>query len=305
MAYVKMQKIPYYDNNTQQMQKNMNKIANMTDEQVLIESALKTKKEMDKSPSKIASKIVFPATIGALIADNVVKTKGSPSAKLAVGLGSLASWAILNKSFNIAQKVSLKASDNVKNENTKRGIMIGGMLAGGTALYLAASKVIGKGVNYLMGKIPGAEKHISKAALNFDNTVKSNGFVKAVKKNIASPLKNLAAKHPKLTKALSNNSKLIIMATGILAALGLAAKVANKEQKTFDKNIKEMMATREEVREINSLFSKAQNKYEQTVPDWFVADNAALIKTAEQRPEEMDETVQEIISDGMNGKFEE
>ena len=97
MAYVKMQKIPYYDNNTQQMQKNMNKIANMTDEQVLIESALKTKKEMDKSPSKIASKIVFPATIGALIADNVVKTKGSPSAKLAVGLGSLASWVILNK----------------------------------------------------------------------------------------------------------------------------------------------------------------------------------------------------------------
>lgn len=298
MAQVKMQKIPYFNSNPQKTINKINNIANMSDEEIIRNSAIKTYKEARKSPVNIASKLVMPATIGALILDNVAKTKGAPSVKLAVGLGGLASWAILSKSFGAARKASIKAAQNVKNDNTKAGLAIGGTLVGGTALYMGASTLIGKGIKFLTKKMPGATRDISKLAAKFDNSFNSNGVVKAIKKNIGEPLKNIATKHPKLTKTLAKNSKILIIASGILAAVGLAAKASRNNQKAFDKNTQEMLMAREEARQVTNMQEKSQARYDK-IPEHFYVNNEPLIKTVEFNPINIDNVTEEIISDAI------
>ncbi|HIQ89242.1 TPA: hypothetical protein IAA68_05430 [Candidatus Galligastranaerophilus faecipullorum] len=302
---VNLVKIPYYSDDTKDTVRKINSAAKISDGEIIAASAKKAKRDTDKSLTAKVSRLVFPTTVGAFVLNDMAKTKikagdvikkAPPSAKLAAGVLSLASWLIFIKSFDIAGKVSDKAAKKTDNETAKAGISIAGTIAGGMALYAGATKLLQKGIGALGKKMPDKMASLSKKAAEFDKNFSANGFVKSIKKHIGEPLSAFAAKHPKLTGTLSRNSRGIIFISSILAAVGLGIGLANKEKKEFENNIDTMFQTREEAKFASQILKDSKNAYnKQFNKDEFSTDAAKILNAAEHSAKDLDEAASDAI----------
>ena len=108
---VNLVKIPYYSDDTKNTVRKINSAAKISDGEIIAASAKKAKRDTDKSLTAKVSRLVFPATVGAFVLNDMAKTKikagdviknAPPSAKLAAGVLSIASWLIFINSFDIA-----------------------------------------------------------------------------------------------------------------------------------------------------------------------------------------------------------
>ena len=289
---VVLEKLPYYTGETKNTTDKICDIAKMSDSEVVLSAAKKAQEDVKKSKTAKISNAIFPATVGAFIIDDLIKAKGAPSLKLAAGGLSLASWLVFIKSFDVAGKISDKISQKTDNENAKNAISIFGKIGGGFAIYAGASKLIKKGIDKLAPKLL---PQITEKATAFDNAFASNRIVKSISKNIIKPIKEFGSNHPKLAKFAHNNSKLFIAGASILSAIGLAAKLANKQEEAFKNNVGNMLEKREEARLASDVIGQAEESYKTSINDRYDIDTTSIIETAENNPKELDRVVTETL----------
>lgn len=289
---VVLEKIPFYKGETKNTTEKIQSISRMSDSDIINTSIQKTQEDIKNSKTAKIGNMIYPATIGAFVLDDIIKTKGAPSIKLAAGGLSLASWLIFIKSFDVAGKISDKISKKAENENTQNTISLLGKIGGGFAIYTGISNLIGKGLK-AMPKMP----KLAKAAANFDKTVTSNGIAKSLNKNILKPIAKFAAEHPKLSSFVRGNSKLLIVGASILSSIAVAAKLSNKSQKTFEDNINNMYNQREEAKVASEILRSSQEEYK-NIDNKIRFENERIIETAESNPKELDRVTKETLAYG-------
>lgn len=264
------EKIPYHTSQMSAIKCNIARAANASDEDILNASVNKTLKDSKKTVAAKLSKAVFPATVGAFILNEMAQTKvksgdviknAPPSIKLAVGLSSLASWLIFTKSLSAANTVSKKVADKTENPDVQTGINVLGTIGGGIGLYLGVGTGINKLLSKFIKKMPDTTKEIAKKASSFDEKFLSNNIVKTLKKHVGDPLKNIAKKHPKTTGFISRNANLLILCGSILSYVALALKQKKDTQKLFEKNVENMVQSREEAQVALNMFDEAEKNY--------------------------------------------
>lgn len=301
---VKLKNIPHYTLQTSAVKNNIAKTANMTNEELLSASANKTLDESNKTVTAKLRKAVFPATVAAFILNNMAQTKiksgdtiknAPPSIKLAVGIGSLASWLLFAKSLDAANNVSKKVAGKTENPDLKTGINVLGTIGGGIGLYLGVTTGINKLLSKFVKKMPDTAKEIAKKAHSFDEKFLNNGIIKSLKKHISDPLKNIAAKHPKTSGFLSRNAGLLILGGSIISSVALAFKQEKDKQKLFEKNVETMAQTRQEAREALNILDETENNYDKIFEKPRYADTENIINTAAEPYADIDKVAQEEL----------
>ena len=139
---VVLEKIPFYKGEAKNTTEKIQSISRMSDSDIINTSIQKTQEDIKNSKTAKIGNMIYPATIGAFVLDDIIKTKGAPSIKLAAGGLSLASWLIFIKSFDVAGKISDKISKKAENENTQNTISLLGKIGGGFAKYEEISNLI-------------------------------------------------------------------------------------------------------------------------------------------------------------------
>ncbi len=301
---VKLKNIPHYTLQTSAVKNNIAKTANMTNEELLSASANKTLDESNKTVTAKLRKAVFPATVAAFILNNMAQTKiksgdtiknAPPSIKLAVGIGSLASWLLFAKSLDAANNVSKKVADKTENSDLKTGINALGTIGGGIGLYLGFGTAFKKLTGKFVEKMPDTAKEIAKKARSFDEKFLSNNIVKSLKKHVSDPIKNIAKKHPKTSGFISRNASLLILGGSIISAIALTLKQEKNKQELFDKNLQNTFQTREEARKALNMLDKAENNYDKIFEKPRYADTENIINTAAEPYAGIDKVAQEEL----------
>lgn len=302
---VRLEKIPYHTPQTAEAKANIARTANMTDENLLNISLNKTLNDSNKTVTAKLSKAIFPATIGALILNEMAHAKiksgdviknAPPSIKLAVGLSSLASWLIFAKSLDAAGDASKKIADKTENPDLKTGINVLGTIGGGIGLYLGVSTGINKLLSKFVKKMPDTTKEIAKKARSFDEKFLSNNIVKSLKKHVSDPLKNIAKKHPKTSGFISKNASLLILGGSIISAIALTFKKEKDKQELFDKNLQDMLQTREEAKKALNMLDKAENNYDEIFEKERYADTENIINAAAKPYADIDKATQQELN---------
>lgn len=298
---VRLEKIPYHTPQTAEAKANIARRANMSNEELLNASANKTLDDSNKTVTAKLSKAIFPATIGALILNEMAQAKKSgknapPSIKLAVGLSSLASWLIFAKSLDAAGDASKKVADKTENPDLKTGINVLGTIGGGIGLYLGVSTGINKLLSKFVKKMPDTTKEIAKKARSFDEKFLSNNIVKSLKKHVSDPLKNIAKKHPKTSGFISKNASLLILGGSIISAIALTFKKEKDKQELFDKNLQDMIQTREEAKKALNMLDKAENNYDEIFEKERYADTENIINAAAEPYTDIDKVTQKELN---------
>ena len=298
---VRLEKIPYHTPQTAEAKANIARRANMSNEELLNASANKTLDDSNKTVTAKLSKAIFPATIGALILNEMAQAKKSgknapPSIKLAVGLSSLASWLIFAKSLDAAGDASKKIADKTENPDLKTGINVLGTIGGGIGLYLGVSTGINKLLSKFVKKMPDTTKEIAKKARSFDEKFLSNNIVKSLKKHVSGPLKNIAKKHPKTSGFISKNASLLILGGSIISAIALTFKKEKDKQELFDKNLQDMIQTREEAKKALNMLDKAENNYDEIFEKERYADTENIINAAAEPYTDIDKVTQKELN---------
>lgn len=298
---VRLEKIPYHTPQTAEAKANIARRANMSNEELLNASANKTLDDSNKTVTAKLSKAIFPATIGALILNEMAQAKKSgknapPSIKLAVGLSSLASWLIFAKSLDAAGDASKKIADKTENPDLKTGINVLGTIGGGIGLYLGVSTGINKLLSKFVKKMPDTTKEIAKKARSFDEKFLSNNIVKSLKKHVSDPLKNIAKKHPKTSGFISKNASLLILGGSIISAIALTFKKEKDKQELFDKNLQDMIQTREEAKKALNMLDKAENNYDEIFEKERYADTENIINAAAEPYTDIDKVTQKELN---------
>ena len=298
---VRLEKIPYHTPQTAEAKANIARRANMSNEELLNASANKTLDDSNKTVTAKLSKAIFPATIGALILNEMAQAKKSgknapPSIKLAVGLSSLASWLIFAKSLDVAGDASKKVADKTENPDLKTGINVLGAIGGGIGLYLGVITGINKLLSKFVKKMPDTTKEIAKKARSFDEKFLSNNIVKSLKKHVSGPLKNIAKKHPKTSGFISKNASLLILGGSIISAIALTFKKEKDKQELFDKNLQDMIQTREEAKKALNMLDKAENNYDEIFEKERYADTENIINAAAEPYTDIDKVTQKELN---------
>ena len=302
---VKLEKFPYQTPRTAEAKANIARTANMTDENLLNISLNKTLDDSNKTVTAKLRKAIFPATVGALILNEMAHAKiksgdviknAPPSIKLAVGVGSLASWLLFAKSLDAANNVSKKVAGKTENPDSKTGINVLGTIGGGIGLYLGVTTGINKLLSKFVKKMPDTAKEIAKKAHSFDEKFLNNGIVKSLKKHISDPLKNIAAKHPKTSGFLSRNAGLLILGGSIISSVALAFKQEKDKQKLFEKNVETMAQTRQEAREALNILDETENNYDKTFEKPRYADTENIINAAVEPYADIDKVAQQELN---------
>ena len=298
---VRLEKIPYHTPQTAEAKANIARRANMSNEELLNASANKTLDDSNKTVTAKLSKAIFPATIGALILNEMAQAKKSgknapPSIKLAVGLSSLASWLIFAKSLDAAGDASKKIADKTENPDLKTGINVLGTIGGGIGLYLGVSTGINKLLSKFVKKMPDTTKEIAKKARSFDEKFLNNNIVKSLKKHVSDPLKNIAKKHPKTSGFISKNASLLILGGSIISAIALTFKKEKDKQELFDKNLQDMIQTREEAKKALNMLDKAENNYDEIFEKERYADTENIINAAAEPYADIDKVTQQELN---------
>ena len=298
---VRLEKIPYHTPQTAEAKANIARRANMSNEELLNASANKTLDDSNKTVTAKLSKAIFPATIGALILNEMAQAKKSgknapPSIKLAVGLSSLASWLIFAKSLDAAGDASKKIADKTENPDLKTGINVLGTIGGGIGLYLGVSTGINKLLSKFVKKMPDTTKEIAKKARSFDEKFLNNNIVKSLKKHVSDPLKNIAKKHPKTSGFISKNASLLILGGSIISAIALTFKKEKDKQELFDKNLQDMIQTREEAKKALNMLDKAENNYDEIFEKERYADTENIINAAAEPYTDIDKVTQKELN---------
>lgn len=298
---VRLEKIPYHTPQTAEAKANIARRANMSNEELLNASANKTLDDSNKTVTAKLSKAIFPATIGALILNEMAQAKKSgknapPSIKLAVGLSSLASWLIFAKSLDAAGDASKKIADKTENPDLKTGINVLGTIGGGIGLYLGVSTGINKLLSKFVKKMPDTTKEIAKKARSFDEKFLSNNIVKSLKKHVSDPLKNIAKKHPKTSGFISKNASLLILGGSIISAIALTFKKEKDKQELFDKNLQDMIQTREEAKKALNMLDKAENNYDKIFEKERYTDTENIINAAAEPYTDIDKVTQKELN---------
>ena len=301
---VKLEKFPYQTPRTAEAKANIARTANMTDENLLNISLNKTLDDSNKTVTAKLRKAIFPATVGALILNEMAHAKiksggviknAPPSIKLAVGVGSLASWLLFAKSLDAANNVSKKVADKTENPDLKTGINVLGTIGGGIGLYLGVTTGINKLLSKFVKKMPDTTKEIAKKARSFDEKFLSNNIVKSLKKHVSDPIKNIAKKHPKTSGFISRNASLLILGGSIISAIALTLKQEKNKQELFDKNLQNTFQTREEARKALNMLDKAENNYDKIFEKPRYADTENIINTAAEPYADIDKVAQEEL----------
>lgn len=285
-----LEKVPFYKGETENTAQKIYDMSKMSDGDIINASIQKTQDDVKNSKTAKIGNMIYPATIGAFVLDDVIKTKGAPSLKLAAGGLSLASWLIFIKSFDIAGKISDKISKKSENENTQNTISLLGKIGGGFAIYTGVSSLMKKGLNKVMPKM----SKLGKATADFDKAIASNGIAKSINNNILKPITNFATKHPKLSNFIRGNSKLLIVGASILSSLAVAAKLSNKSEKIFEDNTNALFDTREEAKAASKILRNSQEEYK-NINDKIRFDNERIIETSENNPKELDRVTAETL----------
>ena len=298
---VRLEKIPYHTPQTAEAKANIARRANMSNEELLNASANKTLDDSNKTVTAKLSKAIFPATIGALILNEMAQAKKSgknapPSIKLAVGLSSLASWLIFAKSLDAAGDASKKIADKTENPDLKTGINVLGTIGGGIGLYLGVSTGINKLLSKFVKKMPDTTKEIAKKARSFDEKFLNNNIVKSLKKHVSDPLKNIAKNHPKTSGFISKNASLLILGGSIISAIALTFKKEKDKQELFDKNLQDMIQTREEAKKALNMLDKAENNYDEIFEKERYADTENIINAAAEPYTDIDKVTQKELN---------
>ena len=299
---VRLEKIPYHTPQTAEAKANIARTANMTNEELLNASANKTLDDSSKTVTAKLSKAIFPTTIGALILNEMAQAKiksgknAPPSIKLAVGLSSLASWLIFAKSLDVAGDASKKVADKTENPDLKTGINVLGAIGGGIGLYLGVITGINKLLSKFVKKMPDTTKEIAKKARSFDEKFLSNNIVKSLKKHVSDPLKNIAKKHPKTSGFISKNASLLILGGSIISAIALAFKKEKDKQELFDKNLQDMLQTREEAKKALNMLDKAEINYDKIFEKPRYADTENIINAAAEPYKDIDKVTQKELN---------
>lgn len=260
-ARVELHHIPLYTQNVKETASKIENIAKMSDEDVIQASYNKTKADMKKNKAVKLSNAMFPAAIGAYVLTDTIRATGGPSDKILKGLGSLASWLILLKSYDIAGNASEKLAQKTDNKKAMAGIKIGGTIGGAIALTAVVTNAINTGITKFVKELPETTAELTKIADNFDKKFLGNNAVKAIKKHITDPIKTFAKKHPDLTKGISSNAKFLMFIGFIAGQAILAGKIAKEEQKTMQKNVENAFMTREEAKTASELISYDVHPY--------------------------------------------
>lgn len=299
---VRLEKIPYHSAQTADTKANIARTAGMTNEELLRVSANKTFDDSNKTVTAKLRKAVFPATVGAFILNEMAHAKiksgknAPPSIKLAVGVGSLASWLLFAKSLDAANNVSKKVAGKTENPDLKTGINVLGTIGGGIGLYLGVTTGINKLLSKFVKKMPNTAKEIAKKAHSFDEKFISNGIVKSLKKHISDPLKNIAAKHPKTSSFLSKNASLLILGGSIISSVALAFKQEKDKQKLFEKNVETIAQARQEAREALNILDETENNYNKTFEKPRYADTEDIINAAAEPYANIDKVTQQELN---------
>lgn len=304
-AGVTLAKIPYYNKETSEKKKQIEDLANISNTEIAIESAINTEKKANKSPLGIAYKLTFPVAISANILTNAIKAKvkdsngviksAPPSLKIATGAVSLASWLILAGSLKTANKVSQKASEKTQDENLKAGINVLGTIGGGIALSAAISSAMKKGANVFKKKMPQTVNEIANKANNFDVKFLNNSVIKKIDANILKPLKAFGKKHPNLKNFLSNKSGLLIIGGYALSTILLGTSLAKKKTKMYQENVNNLLQARGEAKIALETMETSELEYDKKYNDGITADLSDIVYAAEH-DEDIDKAVRKALN---------
>ena len=298
-------KVPYYTPQMDKIATKLGRIADISDNEIVLSSIAKTEQDSKKSLAAKMSKALVPATIGAFILTDVAKAKiksgdivkkAPPSVKLAVGLASLISWLATFGFFSIANKASSKIADKTDNANLKSGILLAGTVGGGAGLYLAARELATKSIKKFTKNMPETVKELGVKAAKFDEGFRANNIVKAIKKNIGDPISRFASKHSNLSKFLSRNSSLIIFGLSILGSVLIGTKITKDKNKSFEENVNKLYQIREEARIATDELKASKAVYDDIInDDGFIVDTNEVIETAEIDPKNIDKSAMRTL----------
>ena len=289
-TFVKLDKIPYYNSNTDLTKAKIANFAYMPDSEVIAASITKTEEQSKKSIVSKANKAIFPATVAAFILNDTLKTKvinngiiknAPPSVKFLSALKSISSWLLLFATFKTAQQVSGKVSENTQNEDLKNTINTVGTIGGGFALYTALTNVIKKGAKKLYEKMPETVKEFSTKAEKFDNSFLNNTVIKKINKNVVKPLQAFGEKHQKITKFGQKWSGPIIFGAYLAGSIILGIANRQSKEKKFKENMKNMLQTRQEARSALNELETSKLIYDNRVKnDGLMVDIEKIIENA-------------------------
>lgn len=302
---VKLAKLPYYTSEVSKKKKQLENLANISNDEIAIESAINAEKKANKSVIGIANKLAFPAALSTCVLTDVIKAKvkdnkgviksAPPSLKIATGAASLASWLILMGSLKTANKVSQKASEKTKDENSKAAINVLGTIGGGFALSAAITSAIKKGANIFKNKMPQTVNEIASKANDFDTKFLNNSIVKKIDASIFKPLKAFGTKHPNFKKFLSKNSGLLIIGGYILSTILLGTSLAKKKTKLYQENVNNLLQAREEAMVATRDIKISETEYDKKYDREITADISGIISAAEQN-DDIDKAVNETLN---------